>query len=68
MSLTKHQTPAGSRWVWNGNYLGKELSFPRGVFLMTGTGIVPPESFSLQAGDTVVVKVGECSLSNPVTR
>ena len=28
-------------------YLCQELDFPRGVFLMTGTGIVPPQDFSL---------------------
>ena len=28
---------------------GKELDFPHGVFLMTGTGIVPPDDFSLAA-------------------
>ena len=28
-------------------YLYRELDFPRGAFLMTGTGIVPQESFSL---------------------
>src|SRR3712207_7051265 len=26
-------------------YLGTELSLPNGAFLMTGTGIVPPEDF-----------------------
>jgi 2-dehydro-3-deoxy-D-arabinonate dehydratase len=34
-------------------YLFKELEFPEGVFLMTGTGIVPPDTFTLQAGDIV---------------
>ena len=31
------------------DYLRKELDFPDGVFLMTGTGIVPPDDFSLAA-------------------
>jgi 2-dehydro-3-deoxy-D-arabinonate dehydratase len=35
------------------DYLFKELEFPEGVFLMTGTGVVPPESFTLQPGDVV---------------
>jgi 2-dehydro-3-deoxy-D-arabinonate dehydratase len=48
-------------------YLTRELDFPDGVFLMTGTGIVPPESFTLQAGDLVKVVVGEVSLENRVT-
>lgn len=47
-------------------YLGRELRFPRGVFLMTGTGIVPPEEFSLIAGDNVRITVGELTLSNQV--
>ncbi len=30
-------------------FTGAELSFPNGGFLMTGTGIVPPDEFTLQA-------------------
>jgi 2-dehydro-3-deoxy-D-arabinonate dehydratase len=45
-------------------YLYKELDFPRGAFLMTGTGIVPQESFSLTSGDRVWVAVGELVLEN----
>jgi 2-dehydro-3-deoxy-D-arabinonate dehydratase len=48
-------------------YLCAELDFPAGVFLMTGTGIVPPESFSLQVGDVVRIVVGDQVLENPVT-
>ena len=47
-------------------YLGYELDFPRGVFLMTGTGLVPPETFSLKIGDVVAITVGELQLRNPV--
>jgi 2-dehydro-3-deoxy-D-arabinonate dehydratase len=47
-------------------YLYRELSFPYGSFLMTGTGIVPPEEFSLQHADKITISVGEVSLSNPV--
>lgn len=47
-------------------YLCRELDFPHGAFLMTGTGIVPPESFSLQIGDTVKITVGEVTLENAV--
>ena len=43
-----------------------ELAFPRGVFLMTGTGIIPPEDFSLLPGDLVRVSVAEHTLENPV--
>lgn len=45
-------------------YLFKELDFPSGSFLMSGTGIVPPESFTLQPGDKVKVCVGDLGLEN----
>lgn len=48
------------------SYLGRELSFPQGAFLMTGTGIVPPDNFSLKAGDLVSVEVGDAVLDNEV--
>ena len=47
-------------------YLGKELSLPNGAFLMTGTGIVPPEDFTLTPGDRVEISVGELTLENDV--
>ena len=47
-------------------YLFRELSFPAGVFLLTGTGIVPPEQFTLASGDRVTVAVGEATLTNEV--
>lgn len=31
--------------------------FPHGVVLLTGTGIIPPDSFSLQAGDVVSIHI-----------
>lgn len=46
--------------------LGHDLSFPVGGFLMTGTGIVPPEAFTLQSGDVVEITVGELTLRNEV--
>jgi 2-dehydro-3-deoxy-D-arabinonate dehydratase len=48
------------------SYLGRELSFPQGAFLMTGTGIVPPDGFSLQVGDIVSVQVADALLENEV--
>jgi 2-dehydro-3-deoxy-D-arabinonate dehydratase len=39
------------------NYLTREMSFPSGVFLMTGTGIVPPDSFTLNAGDLINITI-----------
>ena len=49
-------------------YLGRELDFPQGGFLMTGTGIVPTDEFSLQPGDVVQITVGECILTNEVQK
>ncbi len=53
------------------DYLFKETDFPEGVLVMTGTGIVPPESFTLQAGDvvriTTATRTGETyTLENPI--
>jgi 2-dehydro-3-deoxy-D-arabinonate dehydratase len=48
------------------DYLGRELDFPRGVFLMTGTGIVPPPDFSLTPGDRVLIAIGDLALENEV--
>ena len=38
-------------------YLFRENSFPHGVFLMTGTGIVPPDEFSLAAHDRIRITI-----------
>ncbi len=47
-------------------YLGRELAFPQGVLLMTGTGIVPGDDFNLQPGDVVRVQVGALALETPI--
>jgi 2-dehydro-3-deoxy-D-arabinonate dehydratase len=47
-------------------YLCRELSFPKGVFLMTGTGIVPPDHFTLAAGDIITIAIGGATLTNTV--
>lgn len=50
-------------------YLFRGNAFPAGVFLMTGTGIVPPSEFTLQDGDTVTITIEPIgSLTNPVDR
>ncbi len=36
-------------------WLGRDNSFPHGVVLLTGTGIVPPDNFSLAAGDVITI-------------
>ncbi|HTK77653.1 MAG TPA: fumarylacetoacetate hydrolase family protein [Gemmataceae bacterium] len=49
------------------DWLGRENEFPNGVILLTGTGIVPPDEFSLQAGDVVSIAIdGVGELINPV--
>ncbi|OWK36648.1 fumarylacetoacetate hydrolase family protein [Fimbriiglobus ruber] len=48
-------------------WLGRENHFPTGVLLMTGTGIVPPDEFTLSSGDVVDITIsGIGTLSNPV--
>jgi 2-dehydro-3-deoxy-D-arabinonate dehydratase len=39
------------------SWLGKDNSFLHGAILLTGTGIVPPDTFSLMAGDVVSIDV-----------
>jgi 2-dehydro-3-deoxy-D-arabinonate dehydratase len=38
-------------------YLYRELTFPRGCLLMTGTGIVPPSDFTLQVEDDIRITI-----------
>jgi 2-dehydro-3-deoxy-D-arabinonate dehydratase len=48
-------------------YLFRENTFPNGCFLLTGTGIVPPHSFTLASGDEIAITIdGIGTLSNPV--
>jgi 2-dehydro-3-deoxy-D-arabinonate dehydratase len=51
------------------SYLHRHNAFPNGVFLMTGTGIIPPSEFTLEDGDAVTITVdGIGTLTQPVTR
>lgn len=48
-------------------WLFRDNSFPNGCFLLTGTGIVPPEGFSLAWGDEVRIEIaGVGALVNTV--
>lgn len=48
-------------------YLGRENDFPAGAVLLTGTGLVPPDDFSLADGDVITIEVpGIGALQNPV--
>jgi 2-dehydro-3-deoxy-D-arabinonate dehydratase len=38
-------------------YLYRNNSFPSGCFLLTGTGVVPPDAFTLQAGDEIRITI-----------
>jgi 2-dehydro-3-deoxy-D-arabinonate dehydratase len=38
-------------------YLYRDNVFPNGCFLLTGTGIVPPDSFTLNAGDEIRISI-----------
>jgi len=49
------------------NYLGRSLTFPQGVVLLTGTGIVPPNDFTLHVGDRIHITIdGVDTLTNTV--
>jgi 2-dehydro-3-deoxy-D-arabinonate dehydratase len=49
------------------SWLGRDNTFPNGAILLTGTGIVPPDDFTLAAGDAVHIDVtGIGRLSNVV--
>lgn len=48
-------------------YLFRSQTFPHGAVLLTGTGIVPPDSFTLQEQDVVDIEIAAIgSLRNPV--
>jgi 2-dehydro-3-deoxy-D-arabinonate dehydratase len=48
-------------------WLYRDQTFAAGCFLFTGTGTVPPESFTLESGDTIRIGIdGIGALVNPV--
>jgi 2-dehydro-3-deoxy-D-arabinonate dehydratase len=50
-------------------WLARDNSFPEGVFLLTGTGIVPKDDFTLAVGDVVEITIdGIGTLTNPVAQ
>ncbi|MEI7921921.1 MAG: fumarylacetoacetate hydrolase family protein [Planctomycetota bacterium] len=50
-------------------WLGRDNSFPHGVILLTGTGVVPPDDFSMQPGDMVHLSItGIGTLTNCVEK
>jgi 2-dehydro-3-deoxy-D-arabinonate dehydratase len=50
-------------------WLGRENELPTGAFLLPGTGIIPPDEFTLENGDSVAIEVtGIGTLANPVVK
>jgi len=48
-------------------FLYRDNTFPTGTFLMTGTGIVPGDEFTLQSGDIIKITIdGIGTLVNPM--
>ena len=51
------------------DWLFRESEFPNGAFLMTGTGIVPDDDFTLENSDSVSISIsGIGTLTNPVVK
>lgn len=51
------------------DWLGRDNSFPHGTYLLTGTGLVPPDELSLQEGDEIRIECDEIGLlSNQVVQ
>lgn len=47
----KRPLPSLAEWLY------RETSFPQGAYLMTGTGVVPPDAFTLQPGDEIRISL-----------
>lgn len=61
LNRMKRSLPELATWLFKG------CQFFSGCFLMTGTGIVPPNDFTLQAGDEVIISIdGIGTLTNSV--
>ncbi len=57
----KRPLPSLAEWLF------REDTFPHGAYLMTGTGIVPPDTFTLREGDEVRITIEPAgTLSNPI--
>ncbi len=51
------------------DWLFRDSEFPNGALLMTGTGIVPDDNFTLENGDSVSITIsGIGTLTNPVVK
>ena len=50
------------------SWLERENSFPDGAILLTGTGIVPPDDFTLAVGDEIAIEVTGIGVLRNVVR
>lgn len=61
LSQMKRTLPDLASWLWRDNH------FPTGCFLLTGTGLVPPDTFTLESGDEIHISISEIgSLINTI--
>jgi 2-dehydro-3-deoxy-D-arabinonate dehydratase len=61
LSQMKRTPEELAAWLWRDN------SFPAGCFLLTGTGLVPPDEFTLHGNDEVRISIAELgTLSNTI--
>jgi 2-dehydro-3-deoxy-D-arabinonate dehydratase len=51
LASLKRPLPSLADWLFRDN------TFPRGTYLMTGTGIIPPDNFTLQRGDEIRITI-----------
>ncbi len=51
LSQMKRGFPELAQWLFRDN------DFPRGCYLLTGTGLVPPNEFTLASGDEIAISV-----------
>jgi len=49
-------------------FLYRETSFPQGCVLLTGTGVVPPDEFTLREGDAIAITVDPIGTLENVVR
>lgn len=51
------------------DWVTRENDMPHGAILLTGTGIVPPDDFTLEDGDIVAIEItGIGTLTNPIVK
>lgn len=51
LAALKRLLPSLVEWLFRDN------SFPRGCYLMTGTGVIPPDTFTLRHGDQIRITI-----------